>query len=65
MKTSSPPVLIAFVLACIGLLPKTQAVVPQPDGGYPSFNTTANVLFNLTTGVANTGVELVFAFSQH
>ena len=66
MKTSSPPVLITFVLACIGLLPKAQAVVPQPDGGYPNFNTAEgqNALFNLTTGVANTGVGWFSLFSN-
>ena len=26
-------------ILCIGLLPRAQAVVPPPDGGYPNFNT--------------------------
>jgi hypothetical protein len=40
------------------LSPPAQAVVPPPDGGYPGFNTAEgqNALFNLTTGVGNTGV---------
>jgi hypothetical protein len=45
-------------IVCIGLLPRAQAVVPPPDGGYPNFNTAEgqNALFSLTTGVANTAV---------
>ena len=50
--------LIALVLVCFGLLPRAQAVVPPPDGGYPNFNTAegTNALFSLTTGAANTAV---------
>ena len=36
-KTTILPLLIAGVLACFGLLPKAEAVVPAPDGGYPGF----------------------------
>jgi Chaperone of endosialidase len=58
MKTSIPPVLIAFVLLCFALLPVVQAVVPPPDGGYPGGNTAEgqNALFSRTTGGFNTGV---------
>src|SRR5262245_64298548 len=54
----SPYLLIALSLACVALLPKVQAVVPPPDGGYPGFNTAEgqSALFSLTTGVANTAV---------
>ena len=47
-----------LVLFCVGLLPKSQAVSPAPDGGYLGFNTAEgqNALKNLTTGSANTGV---------
>ena len=38
LKTT-PPLLITLTLLCIGLLPRAQAVVPPPDGGYPGFNT--------------------------
>jgi Chaperone of endosialidase len=57
-KPTILPLFIAGVLACFGLLPRTQAVVPAPDGGYPGFNTAEgqNAFFSLTTGVGNTGV---------
>jgi hypothetical protein len=45
-------------IICFAFLPKAQAVVPAPDGGYPNFNTAEgqNALFSLTTGAANTAV---------
>jgi hypothetical protein len=50
--------LIALVLVCFALLPKAQAVVPAPDGGYPGFNTAegTNALFSLTSGTWNTAL---------
>ena len=49
---------IVFVLAWFAIAPLVRAVVPAPDGGYPGFNTAEgqNALFNVTTGVGNTGV---------
>jgi hypothetical protein len=49
---------ILSAAACFGLLPRTQAVVPPPDGGYPGFNTAEGqkALFNLTTGTGNVAV---------
>jgi Chaperone of endosialidase len=57
LKTTSP-LLITLTLLCFALLPKAQAVVPPPDGGYPNFTTAEgqNALFSLTTGAANTAV---------
>jgi hypothetical protein len=65
MKTSIPPVLIIFALVCFGLLPRGQAVVPPPDGGYPNFTTAEGqkALFSLTTGSANTAVGWLSLFS--
>src|SRR5262245_32749472 len=50
----SPYLLIALSLACVAFLPKVQAVVPPPDGGYPGFNTAEGqkALFSLTSGTA-------------
>jgi Chaperone of endosialidase len=58
LKTTAPPLLITLTLLCFGLLPRAQAVVPPPDGGYPGFNTAEgqNALFSLATGSANTAV---------
>ena len=55
----------AVVLACFGLLPIAQAVVPPPDGGYPNFTTAegTNALLNLTSGAANTAVGWYSLFS--
>ena len=50
--------LIPLVFVCFGLLPRAQAVVPPPDGGYPGFNTAEgqNSLLSRTTGTYNTAV---------
>jgi hypothetical protein len=66
LKTIILPRLTAFVLACLGLLPKAQAVFPPPDGGYPGGNTAEgqNALFSLTTGAGNTAVGGYSLFSN-
>ena len=60
--------LIFVVLAVLYLtvLPKSQAVVPVPDGGYPGFNTAEgqNALFSLTAGAGNTAVGWHSLFSD-
>src|SRR5437016_10221321 len=50
-------------LACFGLLPQMQALLPpeipgNPDGCYPAFNTAegCNALFNVTGGIGDTAV---------
>src|SRR6266581_9561292 len=57
---ATPSLLITLTLLffCFGVLPKMQAVVPPPDGGYPGGNTAEgqSALFNLTSGGFNTGV---------
>ena len=54
------------MLLCFALLPKAEAVVPAPDGGYPGFNTAEgqNALFSLTSGSANTAVGWYSLFSD-
>jgi trimeric autotransporter adhesin len=49
---------IIVALTCFGVLPKTQAVLPPPDGGYPGGNTAEgqNALRNLTSGGFNAAV---------
>ena len=49
---------ILLTLGSFALPPRTQAVVPAPDGGYPGFNTAEgqNALLGLTTGAGNTAV---------
>ena len=65
---TTPPLLItiALLFVCFGILPKVQAVVPPPDGGYPNFTTAEGqkALFNLTTGSANTAVGWFSLFSN-
>src|SRR6266516_6132896 len=57
-KTTTAVPLVILALGCFGFLPRTQAVVPAPDGGYPGGNTAEgqNALFSLTTGGYNTAV---------
>jgi hypothetical protein len=66
MNTRIQSILIVFTLLFSGFLPKAQAVVPPPDGGYPGFNTAEgqNALFSLTTGAANTAVGWRSLFSD-
>ena len=65
LKTT-PPLLIALALLGFALLPKADAVVPAPDGGYPNFATAEGqkALFSLTTGSANTAVGWFSLFSN-
>jgi len=58
MKTTTSSILIILSLVCVWLLPKAQAVMPPPDGGYAGGNTAEgqNALFSLTTGQYNTAV---------
>jgi trimeric autotransporter adhesin len=47
-----------LTIACLGLSPIAQALIPAPDGNYPGGNTAEgqNALFNLTSGDYNTAV---------
>ena len=60
-KTILVSFLIAFVVVCFGVLPKTQSVDPPPGGGYPGSNTAAgnDALFSLPIrggGHSNTAI---------
>src|SRR6266850_742675 len=57
--------LIPLVFVCIGPLPKAEAVVPPPDGGYPNFTTAAgdHALQALTLGLGNTAIGTFSLFS--
>jgi len=50
--------LASCVLLSLAFLPRVQAVLPAPDGGYPGNNTAEGsaALFNLFSGVGNTAV---------
>jgi hypothetical protein len=58
--------LILLVLACFAPLPRAQAVVPAPDGGYPGNNTAegTDALMNLNPMMGHdntaTGFEALF-----
>lgn len=59
MKTSIRSLgIITLTLLGFALLPKTQAVVPAPDGGYPGGNTAEgqDALLSLTSGTFNTAI---------
>jgi endosialidase-like protein len=51
-------IVLAATLVCIWLLPRAQAVVPPPDGGYAGGNTAegTNALLSLSSGTYNTAV---------
>jgi len=57
---------ILIGIVCIGLLPRAQAVVPPPDGGYSGFTTAegTQALQSLTTGAGNTGVGFRALFAD-
>jgi hypothetical protein len=58
MKTKHLSVPLLFIFGFAAFLPKAEAVVPPPDGGYPSGNTAEgqNALLNLTSGGFNAAV---------
>ena len=56
LRSQSALILIAFTLMAFVLAPRTQAVNPPPDGGYPGGNTAEGqaALLSLTSGTFNT-----------
>jgi len=65
LKRATPLLLITLALVCFGFLPKAQAVIPPPDGGYPGGNTAEgqNALLSRTTGLYNTAVGIFSVLS--
>ena len=60
LKKATPLFLAVFVLVCLAVSHRAQAVVPAPDGGYPGGNTAEGerALLSLTSGGYNTAVGL-------
>ena len=67
MKTNIRlPAIITLTLISAGLLTRTEAVVPPPDGDYPGFNTaeSQSAFSALTTGIGNTAIGWRSLFSN-
>lgn len=66
-RIKSYPVLlgVAILVAGFAVGPRTEAVSPPPDGGYPNANTAEGdqALFSLTTGIDNVAVGFNSLFS--
>ena len=65
MNTKYLAVSIAVILGFVACLPKADAVVPPPPGGYPNFITAAgdHALQALTLGLGNTAIGTFSLFS--
>jgi hypothetical protein len=67
MKTTTKSLrVITLTLICVWFFPKTQAINPPPDGGYPGGNTAEgqSALLSLTSGTYNTAVGLFSLLSN-
>ena len=59
-------VCLAFAVMALALCPAARAVIPPPDGAYPTENTAEgdSALFSLTTGFGNTGLGFHALYSN-
>ena len=66
LKSSTPALLTVFVLVCLALSPRAQAVLPPPDGGYPGENTAEgdDALLSLTAGQYNTAIGFAALYTN-
>jgi hypothetical protein len=68
IQLKRPTAVLLVALACFGLLPMAQALLPPPppDGGYPIRNTAEGdfALLNLTTGTDNTANGFAALFNN-
>ena len=66
MKPNTLSLVLFALLTYFATMLGMEAVVPPPDGGYPSFNTAEGQksLFSLTSGVANTALGWYSLFSN-
>jgi hypothetical protein len=57
-KRTTPAFLVALLLTCFVFLPRAQAVITDPEGYFPGWNTAEGqgALFSLTTGLYNTAL---------
>jgi trimeric autotransporter adhesin len=57
-KRTTRVFLVALLLTCFGFLPRAQAVITDPEGYFPGWNTAEgqSALFSLTTGLYNTAL---------
>jgi uncharacterized coiled-coil protein SlyX len=58
--------MMASAIACLLLLPHSDAVDPPPTGGYPNFNTAVgdDALFSVTTGIDNVAAGYAALFND-